>query len=58
MDKLKIKALEKGKSWKQLVIDSETHKALTQLSKTTGISMSRLVAKMTIFCADRIEIEE
>jgi hypothetical protein len=57
MDMLKIKPLEKGKSWKQFMMDSVTHETLLQLSKVTGVSMSRLVSEMVEFCANRVEID-
>ena len=60
MDTIKIESRKSKKrtEYKQVLVPNATHEALLQISKDTGISMSKLVTKMIEFCADKIEIEK
>ncbi|WP_159456295.1 hypothetical protein [Intestinibacillus massiliensis] len=58
MDMLVISKSASECGYKQMMIRSDTHAVLSQISKETGIPMTKLVNEMVRFCAERIEVED
>lgn len=58
MDKFIMRPTPKADGYKPCILDTATHEKLSQLKEMTGVPMTRIIAIMTDFCMERLEIQE